>query len=173
MWQLHSLETVHPVHKSSATFRKHWVNLIQTLKDSHPFVWTSSRSLKPRWAFGLHRNVVFPRSGSYVMCYLHLGVTLFPLQCEGGGKGPGRGLWSIYSYPRLHNHFIVMLKGIKELFIHLLCWACLIDYWYSQYVSLSAWPRISDLSVLSACCIRAIWKKLTQTHKVKLHNILI
>lgn len=87
----------------------------------------------------------------------------FPCSVRDCGKGPGIGLWSIHPHLRLYNHLIVMLEGIKELFIHSVCWACPIDYWYSQYVSLSAWPciseRLSCLHVASFNCW-AIWKKV-------------
>lgn len=188
MWQFHSLETVHPVHKSSATVRRHRVNLIQTLKDSHPFVFSVCLQLQQQLVLGFEPVAEVWNHAEFLACIemwctqgrVHRWCVIsisawhyFPCSARGVGKGPGRGLWSIHPHPRLCNHFIAMSKGIKELFIHSLCWARLIDYGYSQYVSSSAWPCIPDLSVSSACCVRAVWKKLTETHKVKFDNILI
>ena len=94
-------------------------------------------------------------------------VTFICFPC--GLRDCGKGLWSIHPHLRLYNHLIVMSEGIKELFIHSVCRACPMGYWYSQYVSLSAWPciseRLSSLHVVSFNC----WAKktLTQTHRVK------
>lgn len=103
----------------------------------------------------------------------------FPVQCERGGKGPSRGLWSIHPHLRLCNHLIVKSKGIKELFIHSLCSVRPTDYWPSPYVSLSAlsaWPGI--LSVLSVflfplCKSIFVKKQHAQTYERKFDSIVI
>lgn len=102
------------------------------------------------------------------MCYLHLSKRLFPMQCEGqrNSKAINQGLWSIHPHD---NHLIIMLKGIKEIFIHSPCWACLIDYLHSPYVSLSPWTCISDcLQSSSACYLLPLQNYLEKghTHKV-------
>ncbi len=165
MWQLCSMETMHPVHKSSATVTKHQLNLRHT--PSNPFVLfllcvlASSRSVRPHWVFGLCKNGL-TQGWVQRRCVLLVSAWVFPLQCERGGKGPSGGLWSIDPRLRLYNHLLVMSTGIKELFIHSLCWAHLIDYWYSPYVSfLSVWQQHALTHTLSL-----------YTHKVKLDNNL-
>lgn len=91
VWQLHSLETVHPVHKSSASVRKHQVSLVQTLQgfrlgcvfgvclqlQQQPVFGfeTGAEFLKLCWVFGLHKKVAYPTSG-------FIGDVLSSSQCE-------------------------------------------------------------------------------------------
>lgn len=106
MWQLCSLEIVHLIHKSSG----------------HK---TATQSQTYSSQFLTHRKTWFSQ------VYIHLGVLVFPQQSECQPVD-----YEAYSHsPDYITTYLWWWRELKSYFFPLLCRVCLIDYWFSPYVS--------------------------------------